>query len=105
MVCKPETTYLSCSPWLSVVQSLPFNQLPLSWHTVLFLSWHFVIFPQILLAESESPDDPNGVATLTVLRSRSTDGEVTVYWEVGQDGVSDLQPTSGNLTFRDVSCI
>ena len=55
------------------------------------------------MPESEGPDDPNGVATLTVLRSRSTVGEVTVYWEVAQDGVMDLQPTSGSLTFREVS--
>ena len=57
---------------------------------------------QILLPESEGPDDTSGVATLTVLRLRSTVGEVTVYWEVAQDGVMDLQPTGGNLTFRDV---
>ena len=61
---------------------------------------------QILLPESEGPDDTSGVATLIVLRLRSTVGEVTVYWEVAQDGVMDLQPTGGNLTFRDVrTCI
>ena len=70
----------------------------------LILSWD-LCFPQILLPESEGPDDPNGVATLTVLRSSSAVGEVTVYWRVSQDGLMDLQPASGNLTFRDVSNI
>ena len=85
-----------CTPLLSVDGELDIYQLLLSWH---------LCFPQILLPESESPDDPNGVATLTVLRSSSTVGEVTVYWRVSQDGLMDLQPTSGNLTFRDVSNI
>ena len=44
-----------------------------------------------------------GVATLTVQRTRNSVGTVTVYWEVGADGVDDLEPTSGNLTFAEVS--
>ena len=46
-----------------------------------------------------------GVATLTVERSTSFIGEVVVYWEVSDDGLDDLEPSSGNLTFADVSYI
>ena len=45
-----------------------------------------------------------GVVTLTVERSTSFIGEVVVYWEVSNDGLDDLEPSSGNLTFADVSC-
>ena len=48
-------------------------------------------------------NDPMGVATLTVERSTSFIGEVVVYWEVSADGLDDLEPSSGNLTFADVS--
>ena len=44
-----------------------------------------------------------GVATLTVERSTGFVGEITVYWEVDMDGIDDLEPSSGNLTFADVS--
>lgn len=57
---------------------------------------------QILLPESEGPNDANGVATLTVLRTRNSVGNITVYWEISEDGRMDLQPTSGNLTFTEV---
>ena len=57
---------------------------------------------QILLPESEGPDDTNGVATLTVLRTRNTVGDITVYWKVREDGRMDLEPSTGNLTFREV---
>ena len=44
-----------------------------------------------------------GVATLTVERSTSSIGEVVVYWEVEDEGMDDVEPASGNLTFADVS--
>lgn len=58
---------------------------------------------QLLVSESSDLDDPMGVATLTVERSTGFNGEVTVYWEVEDDGIDDLEPASGNLTFADVS--
>ena len=64
----------------------------------------FIYFlSQLLVSESSSANDPMGVATLTVERSTSFVGEVTVYWEVSMDGIDDLEPSSGNLTFADVS--
>ena len=44
-----------------------------------------------------------GMATLTVQRTGNFVGVVTVYWEVEEDGRQDLEPTSGNLTFDQVS--
>jgi len=44
-----------------------------------------------------------GVVTLTVQRTANFVGVVTVYWAVSQDGVQDLEPTNGNLTFDTVS--
>lgn len=58
----------------------------------------------MLVSESDGSDDPVGMATLTVERSTSFVGEVVVYWEVSIDGLDDLEPSSGNLTFADVSC-
>ena len=58
---------------------------------------------QLLVSESADLDDPMGVATLTVERSTGFNGEVVVYWEVEDDGIDDLEPASGNLTFADVS--
>ena len=58
---------------------------------------------QLLVSESVSTNDPMGVATLTVERSTGFVGEVTVYWEVAMEGIDDLEPSSGNLTFADVS--
>lgn len=58
---------------------------------------------QFLIPESQSPDDSMGVVTLTVRRSRNFVGEVTVYWAVSEDGVMDLEPAVGNVTFAEVS--
>ena len=44
-----------------------------------------------------------GVVTLTVQRTANFMGVVTVYWEIEDDGLMDLEPTSGNLTFVPVS--
>ena len=57
---------------------------------------------QVLIPESEGPDDPLGLATLTILRTRNFVGRVTVYWEVSEEGRMDLLPTSGNVTFEEV---
>ena len=62
----------------------------------------YIYFLQILIPESEGPDDVNGVATLTVQRTRNTVGDVTVYWEISEDGRMDLEPSNGNLNFREV---
>ena len=43
-----------------------------------------------------------GMATLTVMRSVSAVGVVTVYWSIEEDGWLDLIPNSGNLTFQEV---
>ena len=61
------------------------------------------IIMQLLLTESVDSTDPMGVATLTVERSTGFVGEVIVYWEVENDGVNDIEPARGNLTFADVS--
>ncbi len=58
---------------------------------------------QLLLTESADFSDPLGVATLTVERSTGFVGEVVVYWEVEDDGIDDIEPAAGNLTFADVS--
>ena len=58
---------------------------------------------QLLVSESADLDDPMGVATLTVERSTGFNGEIVVYWEVEDDGLDDLEPAGGNLTFADVS--
>lgn len=55
-----------------------------------------------MIPESSGPNDTMGIATLTVQRARSSVGEVTVYWEVDEDGVADLEPTFGNITFAEV---
>ena len=60
----------------------------------------YKFYSQLLVSESM---DSMGVATLTIERSTSTIGEVVVYWEVEDEGMDDLEPTSGNLTFADVS--
>lgn len=57
---------------------------------------------QFLIPESQSPDDSMGVVTLTVERSRNFVGEVTVYWAVSEDGMMDLEPAAGNVTFAEV---
>lgn len=67
-----------------------------------FLSYHTKSL-QLLLSESADFNDPMGVATLTVERSTGFVGEVVVYWEIEDDGVDDIQPADGNLTFADVS--
>ena len=36
-------------------------------------------------------------------RSKSAVGVVTVYWEISSDGVNDLSPVNGSVTFQDVS--
>ena len=46
-----------------------------------------------------------GVVTLTVQRTINFVGVVNVYWEVNEDGLMDLEPTSGNLTFAPVSLV
>ena len=43
-----------------------------------------------------------GVVTLSVERTRNFVGEVTVYWMVSEDGIMDLEPISGNVTFAEV---
>lgn len=58
---------------------------------------------QLLVSESADLSDPMSVATLTVERSTAFVGEVTVYWEVENSGLDDIEPASGNLTFADVS--
>ena len=63
----------------------------------------FSFYLQLLLSESADFSDPMSVATLTVERSTGFVGEVVVYWEVEDDGVDDIQPAEGNLTFADVS--
>ena len=42
------------------------------------------------------------MASLTVERGVSAVGESTVYWEVSSNGLQDLEPVSGNLTFQEV---
>ena len=44
-----------------------------------------------------------GLASLTVERGTSSAGEVTVFWEVAEEGRMDLEPTRGNLTFQEAS--
>ena len=58
---------------------------------------------QLVVSESVSFIDPMGVVTLTVERSTGFVGEVVVYWEVEDDGLDDIEPAGGNLTFADVS--
>ena len=58
---------------------------------------------QLVVSESFGSDDPMGVVTLTVERSTGFIGEVIVYWEVEDDGLDDIEPADGNLTFADVS--
>ena len=60
---------------------------------------------QILIPESVGSTDPLGLAILTVLRTRNFVGVVTVYWAVSEEGEMDIQPTSGNITFDEVSVI
>ena len=56
---------------------------------------------QVILPESTSPDDPDGLAVFTVTRSRGTTGDVEVYWEIQPDAVDDLDPVNGTLAFAD----
>ena len=69
----------------------------------IILDWYNKFLSQLRVSESVDSNDPMGIATLTVERSTSTIGEVVVYWEVEDEGMDDLEPTSGNLTFADVS--
>ena len=39
---------------------------------------------------------------LTVQRETGFVGEVTVFWEVANEGIADLEPTRGNITFGEV---
>ena len=56
---------------------------------------------QVILSESTTPDDPDGVAEFTVTRSRGSTGDVVVYWEVGPNAADDLAPINGTLFFGD----
>jgi G-protein coupled receptor 98 len=55
----------------------------------------------VILSESTTPDDPDGVAEFTVTRSRGSTGDVVVYWEVGPNAADDLAPINGTLFFGD----
>ena len=53
------------------------------------------------MAESITPEDPEGLATFTVRRSSGMIGEVEVYWEVGPVAEGDLFPVNGTLVFPE----
>ena len=55
------------------------------------------------MIESQYATDPEGEVTFFVERIQGTQGTVDVEWELEPAGRFDLSPTSGTLTFTDVS--
>ena len=53
--------------------------------------------------QQDSVSEGGGPVTFTVERTQGTEGNVDVRWEIEAAGASDLTPSSGTLSFQQVS--
>ncbi|XP_074526084.1 adhesion G-protein coupled receptor V1 [Halichoeres trimaculatus] len=60
---------------------------------------------EVIVSEPEFEDDPDAVATLSVMRSVGGEGAVTLRWQLEDLATDDLSPLNGTVVFTETDSL